>query len=144
MKNEHYKFNRLDRTREKLRMLYHGRNIVAIRFQLAVILIDLAIIAFFIATPVLREWPAFLWIDFSVAAILGLDIIARMLASSHIGRWLRQPFVWVDAFILVILLLPSSFSNLGFSSHTSTLVPLSKWPFVAATRAAGLRELART
>jgi voltage-gated potassium channel len=42
-------------------MLYHGSNTVAIRFQLGVILIDLAIIAFFIATPVVREWSAFLW-----------------------------------------------------------------------------------
>ena len=43
---------------------------------MAVIVIDLAIIAFFIATPVLSETRTFLWIDYSVAALVAADMIA--------------------------------------------------------------------
>ncbi|MDH7797394.1 MULTISPECIES: potassium channel family protein [unclassified Beijerinckia] len=104
----------LKRLRDALRKLYHGRSPAAVRFQLAVILVDLAIIAFFIASPVLRDEPAFLWLDYSIAALLAADIIARVLACTDIGRWLRQPTVWVDIFILATLLLPASLANLGF------------------------------
>ncbi len=100
--------------RETLRKLYHGRTPAAIRFQLAVIVIDLAILAFFIATPVLQELPTFLWLDYSVAALLVVDIGARLLASSDIPRQLRQPTVWVDIFILLTLLFPALLANLGF------------------------------
>ena len=100
--------------RDSLRTLYHGRSSAAIRFQMAVIVVDLAIIAFFIATPVLQKWPSFLWIDYSVAALLAFDVIARMLASSNLRRWLQQPTVWVDVFILMTLLMPATLANLGF------------------------------
>ena len=43
--------------RDRLRQLYHSRTPTAMRFQYAVIVVDLAIIAFFIVTPVLQEEP---------------------------------------------------------------------------------------
>ena len=100
--------------RDILRRLYHGRTPRAVRFQMAVIVIDLAIIAFFIATPVLSETRSFLWIDYSVAAIVALDIAARLLASTDMLRLLRQPTSWVDLFILATLLFPQTLANLGF------------------------------
>ncbi len=100
--------------RAKLRKLYHGRTRAALRFQLAVTVVDLAAIVFFIASPMLRDRPSFLWIDYTVAAILGIDIAARALASSDIGRWFRQPTIWVDLLVLVTLLFPQTLANLGF------------------------------
>lgn len=100
--------------RDTLRKLYHGRTPAAVRFQIAVIVIDLAIIAFFIATPVLSETRSFLWIDYSVAAIVALDMIARLLASTDMLRLLRQPTSWVDIFILATLLFPQALANVGF------------------------------
>jgi voltage-gated potassium channel len=102
------------RLRGTLRLLYHGHTPAAIRFQFSVLVVDLAIIAFFIATPLLRDDPVFLWIDYSIAALLALDLAARALATSNIGRWLRQVNVLVDVFILVTLLAPTWFVNLGF------------------------------
>ena len=104
----------IGRFRAALRVLYHGSSTAALRFQMAVILIDLAIIAFFIASPVLRDRPSFLWVDYSVAALLAGDIAMRGLASSDVLRWLRQSTVIVDIFILVTLLLPNTLANLGF------------------------------
>jgi voltage-gated potassium channel len=100
--------------RDKLRRLYHGRTPTALRFQRAVIAIDIAIIAFFIATPVLSETASFLWVDYSVAALVAADMMARLLASTDMLRLLRQPTSWVDFFILATLLFPQALANLGF------------------------------
>ena len=100
--------------RSKLRLLYHGHSPGAVTFQRAVLVVDLAIIAFFIATPLLREGPGFLWIDLAVAALLFADIVARGLATTDIRRWLRQLTTLVDILILVTLLLPAWFANFGF------------------------------
>jgi len=59
------------RLRDTLRRLYHGRTPAAFRFQVAAIGIDLAIIAFFIATPVIQQSASFLLLDYAVAALVG-------------------------------------------------------------------------
>lgn len=102
------------RLRSTLRLLYHGSSSTALRFQFAVLLVDLAIIAFFIATPLLRDQPSFIWFDVAVAVLLIADLAARALASTDPLRWLRQPTTIVDIFILVTLLLPAWLANLGF------------------------------
>lgn len=107
-------YSRFEALRHSLRRLYHGQSKPALRFQLAIIVLDVAIIAFFVVTPILRDRPSFLWLDYSVAALLGADIAARALASHHVGKWARQPTVWVDVFILVTLLFPNTLANLGF------------------------------
>lgn len=106
--------SRFGRLRTRLRLLYHSQAPGAQRFQFAVLLVDLAIIVFFIATPLLRDNEAFLWIDYSIAALLGLDLVARALASTDIKRWLRQMPVIIDIFILATLLAPTWLVNLGF------------------------------
>lgn len=103
-----------ERLRSTLRVLYHGQSPKALRFQATVIIVDLAIIAFFIASPLIRESENFLWIDYSIAALLAVDLAARGLASSHPERWVRQLPVLIDIFILVTLLAPTWLFNFGF------------------------------
>ncbi|HEY0034148.1 MAG TPA: ion channel [Devosia sp.] len=100
--------------RTYLRLLYHGRTARAQRFQFAVLIVDLIIIGFFIATPLLRDSKAFLWIDYSIAALLALDLVARALATTNVLRWVRQPNIILDIFILATLLAPEWLFNLGF------------------------------
>jgi len=106
--------SRFAQFRSTLRLLYHSQSPKALRFQFSVLVVDLAIIAFFIATPLLRDNPTFLWIDYSIAAILAIDLVARALASTDIWRWMRQLTVIVDIFILLTLLAPAWIFNLGF------------------------------
>lgn len=102
------------RLRARLRALYHGSSPVAVRFRLAVLVIDLIIIGFFIAAPLLRgEGLIFYIIDYVIAALLLTDLAARAAAYSNIRAWLKKPIVWVDLFILATLLFPFFF-NLGF------------------------------
>ncbi|HEV7344102.1 MAG TPA: potassium channel family protein [Devosia sp.] len=102
------------RLRSALRLLYHGHSPNAQRFQAAVLIVDLAIIAFFIASPLLRDDESFLWIDYSIAALLAADLTARGLASTDVMRWLRQMPIIIDIFILITLLAPTWLVNLGF------------------------------
>ncbi|TGQ64501.1 MAG: ion transporter [Mesorhizobium sp.] len=102
------------RLRNRLRKLYHGRSPAAFRFQLAAVVIDLAIIVFFIATPVIQQSASFLWLDYAVAALVGADLVARLLASKDMLRLMKQPTSWVDFFILLTLLMPAALANLAF------------------------------
>lgn len=102
------------RLRARLRVLYHGQSPAAVRFRLAVIFVDLALIAFFIVAPFLRDSPAFLFVDYAVAAILAMDLTARALADHRFDRWIRRPIVWIDLFVLLTLLFPHQLFNLGF------------------------------
>lgn len=113
-KNGAQDISALARLRDMLRKLYHGRTAAAFRFQLAAVVIDLAIIAFFIATPVIQKSSSFLWLDYSVAALVAADMIARLLASNDMLRLMKQPASWIDAFILLTLLMPTALANLGF------------------------------
>ena len=106
--------SRIGTLRLALRRLYFGSDLTALRFQFAVLLLDMVIIAFFIASPLLREQPSFLWLDYTIAMFLAGDTVARALASTDIGRWIRRPTVWVDVFILATLLFPYELANLGF------------------------------
>jgi voltage-gated potassium channel len=110
---ENKKSTGFEALRSSVRRLYHGESKAALRFQLSIIFIDLLTIAFFIVSPVIRAWPSFLWIDYTVAAMLAADIAARALASRDIPRWFRQLPILVDLFILVTLLFPYTFFNLG-------------------------------
>lgn len=59
------------RLRARLRALYHGSSVTAVRFRLAVLIIDLIIIAFFVAAPLLREGGVIFYIiDYVIAATL--------------------------------------------------------------------------
>lgn len=100
--------------RSRLRLLYYGHSPGAERFQFALLVVDLAIIAFFIATPLLRGKPAFYIVDFAVLVLVAVDLVARGLANNEPLRWLRQPTTVVDLFILLTLLLPAWLANLGF------------------------------
>lgn len=100
--------------RALLRALYHGDSPTAVRFRTAWITIDLVIIGFFMAAPLIRETPFFLAVDYTIAAVLALDLTARALAADNIRSFLKRPIVWVDILVLLTLLFPNALSNLGF------------------------------
>jgi voltage-gated potassium channel len=102
------------RFRARLRGLYHGRSPEAVRFRLTVLIIDLLLIVFFVAAPLMRPTPYFLAIDYVVAFVLTLDILGRALAFGSFRAWIRRPIVWLDLFVLTTLLFPQLLYNLAF------------------------------
>lgn len=104
----------LSRLRKQLHELYHGGSPTAARFGYSYIVADLAIIAFFIAAPLFSERPWFLAVDYFIAAVLAVDLVARALAARKLGAFARNPFTWIDFFVLLTLLLPQYLFNLAF------------------------------
>jgi voltage-gated potassium channel len=103
------------RLRARLRALYHGASPTAVRFRYGIIVIDLAIIAFFVAAPLMqRHGLTFYLIDYGVATFLGLDLLARAIAYGDLKSWLKKPIVWVDLFVLATLMFPAWLFNFGF------------------------------
>lgn len=105
----------LRRLRAVLRSLYHGMSPTAVRFRLGVIVVDLAIIAFFIAAPIMRDTGRIFYvIDYAIAVIVAADLAARALAWPSLKSFFKRPVVWMDLFILATLLFPAWLANLGF------------------------------
>lgn len=103
------------RLRARLRALYHGVSPTAVRFRYAVLIVDLAIIAFFIAAPLLRDhMTTFYVLDYLIAVIMAVDLTARAIAHGDLKGWLKQPMIWVDLFVFATLLAPFWLFNLGF------------------------------
>jgi len=111
---EAFRRRRLPRLRVRLRELYHGKSPGAVRFRLWVIAIDFLLIAFFIAAPFLRDYPAYLVVDYTVAFVLTLEITARALADTSVKTFFRRFSVWIDLFVLLTLLFPLWLFNLAF------------------------------
>ncbi len=103
------------RLKARLRALYHGSSRTAVRFRLTVLIIDLVIIAFFIASPILQGYRTIFYaIDYLIAAALFIDIAARAYAHGELLDWLKKPIVWVDLAVLATLLFPAWLDNFGF------------------------------
>ncbi len=100
--------------RRRLHELYYGDTPGAVRFRIAWIVVDIIIIGFFIAVPLIRGRPIFLTIDYCIAALLAVDLAARALAWGSLSDWIRRPSVWIDIFVLTTLLFPEQLYNLGF------------------------------
>ena len=105
---------RLPRIRARLHELYFGHSDRSVRFRLTVIAIDFIMIAFFIASPLLRETPVFLFIDYFLALVLATDLTARAMATERLRAWLKRPVTWVDFFVLLTLIFPFWLFNLAF------------------------------
>jgi voltage-gated potassium channel len=100
--------------RIRLRDLYHGTSRSAVRFRLGVIVLDLILIGFFVAAPFIRERPVYLIVDYGIAAIVAIDLIARALATPDLKRWLIRPSFVTDVLVLVTLLFPLWLANFAF------------------------------
>lgn len=101
------------RLRARLRHLFHGQTPGAIRFRYSVIVLDLILIAVFVAAPFFKDRPTFLVIDYLIAAIVAADIAARALAARHPWRWLLRTGL-IDLVVLATLLFPLWLANFAF------------------------------
>ncbi|CCE99499.1 potassium channel family protein [Sinorhizobium fredii] len=97
-----------------LQRLERGRDSWALRWQALLAFIDLSILAFFILGPYLRAGPSYLIIDYTIAAWIGAELIARAVAAPSPQAFLKRPMTWVDVIILATLLFPDLLFNFAF------------------------------
>jgi voltage-gated potassium channel len=102
------------RLRSRVRALYFGHMEAAVRFQGVLLVLDLLIIGFFVASQFIREQPWFWIVDASIAAFVAIDLAARLFAFGTLRRWFKYPTTWVDLVVLATLALPTVLYNWGF------------------------------
>ena len=98
----------------QLRSLNEGKHRAAIRYQVLLALIDIAIILFFLLQPYLADKAAYIWLDYAIALWIGGDLLVQFLIVRNRRRWLLTPMTWVDVVIFATLLLPNLFFNFAF------------------------------
>lgn len=104
-----------DRTfRDRLRLLYEGRSGRARRFRLALLVLDLAVVAFFVVTTFVEPRPWILAVDYVLGAVLLVDLAARWWVAPATGEFLTRPIVVVDIAVILSLLAPAFLENLAF------------------------------
>jgi len=97
-----------------LHELYFGGSASALRFQSWMLLLDFALIAFFIVAPFIERDTVFYLVDYAIAAVLAIDLGLRSIAFGNLRRWLKRPIVWADFAVLASLVAPVFAANLGF------------------------------
>ncbi len=99
---------------KKLHRLYFGSTPAAIRFQSVMLVLDVALIAFFMASPFFDKGPWYLLVDYSIAVLVVVDLYFRAWAYGDFRKWLSRPIVWADLAVLASLIVPVYAANLGF------------------------------
>lgn len=126
--------------RQRLARLYFGEDAAAIRFQFALMVIDLAIIGFFLAGPYLRDRPSYLIIDYVIAFWIAAELFAQWTISSSTRRMLAKPITWLDLLVLCTLLFPQWLFNFGFLRVARIWAVARRPVFKLMLRRLGLRE----
>ncbi|EHS51078.1 Ion transport 2 domain protein [Rhizobium sp. PDO1-076] len=130
----------LTNLRQRLASLYFGHHTAAIRFQAALMVIDLAIIGFFLAGPYLRDRPTYLILDYGIAVWIALELIAQWSASPSTRRFLTKPMTWIDIFVLGTLLFPQWLFNFAFLRVARIWAVVQRPVFTLMLHRLGLRE----
>ena len=99
--------------RWRLRELYYGHTVDALRFQGILLVLDVAIVGFFIFSQFIRDPAWFGIVEIAIAAFLAFDMAAKYYALGTLRRWLIYPSTWADIVVLATLVVPL-LSNLGF------------------------------
>ncbi|MFZ4120840.1 MAG: ion channel [Caulobacterales bacterium] len=100
--------------RSNLRELYFGATQRALRFQAALVVLDIIVIGFFVFSQFVPEGPWLFAIDYAIAVFLAIDLSAKLYALGSARRWLKYPTTWVDLVVLATLLFPALLHNWGF------------------------------
>jgi voltage-gated potassium channel len=104
----------LGRFRVQLRRLFYGHRPAAVAFQAGLLAVDIAAIAYFIATSFVGDTPWLRMIDLSLGVLLALEFLGRMLAHRHPMAYLDNGAALVDLVVITSLFISALGVNLGF------------------------------
>ena len=104
----------LGRLRVQLRRLFYGHRPAAVAFQAGLLAIDLAAIAYFVATTFVADATWLRVVDLLLGILLGLEFLGRMLAHRHPMAYLDNGAALVDLVVIASLFVSALGINLGF------------------------------
>src|SRR5215218_10711062 len=104
----------IGRLRVGLRRLFYGHRPAAVRFQVVLLALDFAAIAYFLATTFVHDAPWLRAVDLLLGVLLALEFLGRMLAHRHPMHYLDNGAAMVDLVVILSLFLSSLVGNLAF------------------------------
>ena len=100
--------------RVHLRRLFYGHRPAAVAFQAGLLAIDLAAIAYFVATSFVADATWMRAVDLLLGILLALEFLGRMLAHRHPMAYLDNGAAMVDLMVITSLFISAFGVNLGF------------------------------
>ena len=104
----------LGRLRVRLRRLFYGHRPAAVAFPAGLLAIDLAAIAYFVATTFVADATWLRVVDLLLGVLLALEFLGRMLAHRHPMAYLDNGAALVDLVVIASLFVSALGGNLGF------------------------------
>src|SRR5215218_1273226 len=104
----------IGRLRVGLRRLFYGHRPAAVRFQIGLLALDLAAVAYFLATTFVHDAPWLRVVDLLLGVLLACEFLGRMLAHHHPMHYLDNGAAAVDLVVIASLLVSALGANLGF------------------------------
>jgi voltage-gated potassium channel len=102
------------RFRAELRRLFYGHRPAAVTFQAGLLALDLAAIAYFVATSFVEDAPWIRAVDLLLGILLALEFLGRMLAHRYPMHYLDNAAALIDLAVITSLLLSALLDNLAF------------------------------
>jgi voltage-gated potassium channel len=102
------------RLRVRLRRLFYGHRPAAVRFQVGLLALDLAALAYFLATTFVHDAPWLRAVDLALGVLLACEFLGRMLAHRHPMHYLDNGAAVVDLVVVASLFVSALGANLGF------------------------------
>lgn len=102
------------RVHQACREFFYGRSALGVRGRYAMLVIDSAIVLYFVVTTFL---PFETWIritDFVIGVILATELIARLIADEDRLGLLSKPLTLLDIAIIISLFIPEYIGNYAF------------------------------
>ena len=97
-----------------LRRLYYGHQPPAVAFQAGLLVLDLAALAYFLATTFLADAALFRTVDLLLGLLLLLEFLGRLAAHRHPMHYLDNAAALIDIVVILSLLLSALVGNLAF------------------------------
>jgi voltage-gated potassium channel len=102
------------RFRAELRRLFYGHRPAAVAFQAGLLALDIAAIAYFLATTFVEDAPWIRAVDLALGTLLTLEFLGRMFAHRHPMHYLDNAAALLDLVVITSLLLSAFLGNLAF------------------------------
>jgi voltage-gated potassium channel len=100
--------------RTELRRLFYGHRPAAVTFQAGLLALDLAALAYFLATTFVADAPWVRAVDLLLGILLTLEFLGRMFAHRHPMHYLDNAAALVDLAVILSLFLSALVGNLAF------------------------------
>jgi voltage-gated potassium channel len=94
--------------------MFYGHRPAAVRFQVGLLAVDFAALAYFLATTFVEDAPWMRIVDLLLGILLACEFLGRMLAHRHPMHYLENGAAMLDLAVIASMFVSALGANLGF------------------------------